>query len=91
MQCRSQQKCIRRSQRVDGEQPFCDSSQAVGRLYLKPRTRKFMQHVSSLPFPGEGDAAFPHLPSEGRNTFGACCPPDHSDRIVGENRFNRCA
>jgi hypothetical protein len=61
------------------------------RLNLQPCTRKFVQHVPRLSFASERDAAFPHLPSEGRNAFGACCPPNHSSRVVGENRSNCCA
>lgn len=91
LQRRSQLKRVRRSERVDAKQPFCDNSQAVGGLYFNPCTRKFMQHVSRLSFAGERDAAFPRLPSKGRNAFGACCPPNHGDRVVGENRFNGCA
>jgi hypothetical protein len=91
LQRRSQLECVRRSQRVDAKQPFGDSSQAIGGLNLNPCTRKFMQHVSRLSFAGERDAAFPRLPSKGRNAFSARCPPNHGDRVVGENRFNGCA
>ena len=67
------------------EQPLCDCAQTAGRLNLKPGAREFTQHVSRLSFADKREGAFASLPSDCRNAFGACCPPNYSNRVIGKN------